>query len=200
MNLNVFDTETTGLPQFRQPSEHPCQPHLVEIAALLYSDDGTLVDSFDAIIKPEGWVSEPLALAAHGITHEMAMDLGIPERDALDRYMEFHARVDLLGAHNRQFDDRILRIALKRYRPELAEAHQRAPGFCTCDASTDIVNLPPTAKMLAAGFRKPKKPNVAEALKYFTGDDHQGAHRARADAEACARIYFAIKAREAVAA
>lgn len=30
-----FDTETTGLPLFEQPSEDPRQPHIVQLAACL---------------------------------------------------------------------------------------------------------------------------------------------------------------------
>ena len=51
--------------------------------------------------------------------------------------------------------------------------------------------------MLRAGFKTYKPPNLAEALKFFTGDDHVGAHRAMADAEACARVFFALRQREA---
>lgn len=192
--INVFDTETTGLPLFKQPSGDPAQPHLVDIAALLYDDMGNLVDSFEAIIKPDGWVISEEAAAIHGITHEMAMELGIPEADALEGFLAIHSRADLRVAHNCSFDDRILRIALKRYRDDTqAEAFKAGPSYCTCKHSRDIVCIPPTAKMTRAGFTKFKNPNLAEAYEFFTGEKLEGAHRARPDAEGCARVYFAIQ-------
>ena len=78
--IYTFDTETTGLPQFKLPSDDPSQPHLVDVAALLYDEDATLIDSFEAIIRPDGWVIPDEVAAIHGITTEMAMDLGIPPR------------------------------------------------------------------------------------------------------------------------
>jgi hypothetical protein len=54
--------------------------------------------------------------------------------------------------------------------------------------------------MIAAGFGKTfKVPTVAEALRHFTGDELIGGHRARPDAEACARVYFAMNPVAAVA-
>ena len=200
-HLNVFDTETTGFPLFKEPSEHPDQPHLVDIAALLYDDLGNLVDSFEAIIKPDGWVIPDAAAAVHGITTEMAHDLGIAEADAIEGFLAIHARAGLRVAHNLAFDDRILRIALMRYRgEEEANRFREGQGYCTCTNSTKLVQCPPTAKMIAAGRGKQfKQPNLAEAYRFFTGEDLQGAHRAKADAEGCARVYFAMQALQSVA-
>ncbi|MGP9826858.1 3'-5' exonuclease [Ectopseudomonas khazarica] len=194
-NLNVFDTETTGFPLFKEPSDDPRQPHLVDIAALLHDEQGNLVDSFEAIIKPDGWVIPDEAAAIHGITNEMAMDLGIPEAEALEGFLAIHERASLRIAHNLPFDDRILRIALVRYRGEEAANQFRAgAGYCTCSNSTQIVKCPPTEKMIAAGRgRQFKQPNLAEAYRFFTGEEMQGAHRAKADAEGCARVYFALR-------
>jgi len=194
----VLDTETTGLPDFKAPSDAPHQPHLVEIAALLYDGAGNLIDSFDAIIRPDGWESCPEALAAHGITHEQAMAEGIPEADALAAFYALHERASLRVAHNQSFDARILRIAIKRYMSDAdADAWSSQPAFCTMNTAKPIMQLPPTAAMRAKKFFGPKPPTLAEALKFFTGDDHVDAHRARSDAEACARIYFAMQAKEA---
>lgn len=35
MKIHVMDCETTGLPLFKEPSEDPRQPHIVELAAML---------------------------------------------------------------------------------------------------------------------------------------------------------------------
>ena len=124
----------------------------------------------------------------------MAMDLGIPESEALDGFMAIHDRAGLRVAHNISFDDRIMRIALSRYRgKEAADAFKATPGYCTCQSSKNLVQCPPTAKMIAAGFgRQFKQPTVAEALRHFTGEELVGGHRARPDTEACARVYFAM--------
>lgn len=193
--LNIYDTETTGFPHFKLPSDDPSQPHLVDICALLYRPDGTLEDSFEAIIRPDGWVIPDEAAAIHGITQEMAMDLGIPEAEALDGFLAIHAKAELRVAHNCSFDDRIMRIALKRYHGDVAaQSFKIGPNFCTCEAAKPIVQLPPTERMLRAGFKTFKAPNLAEAYRFFTGEELVGAHRARADALACARIYFALQA------
>ncbi|MHB0820090.1 3'-5' exonuclease [Stutzerimonas stutzeri] len=194
--LNVFDTETTGFPLFKEPSEDPRQPHLVDIAALLYNDAGELLDSFEAIVRPDGWTIPDQAAAVHGITTEMAMDLGIPEADALEGFLAIHERAGIRVAHNCAFDDRILRIALMRYcGEEAANSFRAGQSFCTCTNTTQIVKCPPTEKMIRAGRgRQFKQPNLAEAYRFFTGEELAGAHRAKADAEGCARVYFALQA------
>ena len=103
MNLiTPYDTETTGLPLFRDPSDDPRQPHLVDICILAFSADGTLVDSFEAMVRPDGWVIPAEVTAIHGITNEMAMDLGIPESEALDGFMAIHDRAGLRGCPQHQ--------------------------------------------------------------------------------------------------
>ena len=192
--LTPYDTETTGLPLFRDPSDDPRQPHLVDICILAYDANGALVDSFEAMVRPDGWVIPADVTAIHGITNEMAMDLGIGESEALDGFMAIHARAGLRIAHNINFDDRIMRIALSRYRgKEAADAFKTTPGYCTCQTSKNLVQCPPTEKMIRAGFGKQfKQPTVAEALLHFTGEELVGGHRALPDTEACARIYFAM--------
>lgn len=60
MMILVYDTETTGLPDWQQPSEAPQQPHIVELAALLYDTDTCeLVDSMHTLVRPDGWTLVP---------------------------------------------------------------------------------------------------------------------------------------------
>ena len=180
--INIFDTETSGIPNWNIPSDDPSQPHLVEIAALLCNEQGAVIDSYKAIIKPEGWEFDPEAAAKHGITHEMAMDVGIPEIEALEGFLAIHARADLRVAHSINFDDRIIRIALKRYHGAVIADAYKVSGekYCTCINSRAPV-----------GLKKP--PTLAEAYKHFTGEDLLEAHRAMPDAQACARVYFALQ-------
>lgn len=184
----VFDNETTGIPDWKSPSEAPHQPHLVEIAAILHNADGQAEETFSAIIRPDGWVITDEVAKVHGITHEMAMDVGISEAEALEGFLALHARAGIRAAHNLNFDDRIIRIALMRYHgEEKANAYPEASEkFCTCNKSRAPVGLK-------------KVPTLAEAYKHFFGEDLVEAHRALPDAQACARIYFALQQIQATA-
>ena len=64
---------------------------------------------------------------------------------------------------------------------------------CTAKLATPICKIPPTAKMVAAGFNKFKTPNLGEAYRHFTGNELVNAHSAMADVMACRDVYFAIK-------
>lgn len=209
MLILAYDTETTGLPVWNEPSEGPNQPHLVEIAALLIDTDTLSVrDAFSAIIRPDGWSwdENDEAFKAHGITMEQALAEGIPEADALAQYMALWLQADQRVGHNESFDQRILRIAIKRYgygetspldsqeaRDELADRFKAAPSYCTMNTAKAIMKLPATPAMVRSGKGKWfKPPNLNEAHQHFFGRPHEGAHRAGADTDACARLYFAL--------
>ncbi|MND91203.1 hypothetical protein D3C80_833150 [compost metagenome] len=191
----VFDTETTGLPKFKLPSSDPSQPHLTDICAILYSMDGELIEVFEQLIQPKGWEVEAEAAAITGLTTEFLTINGGDECEAIAKFGKMHKQADLRVAHNIGFDDRIMRIGIKRYFGDApADRFKDAPTYCTANASKPIVKCPPTAKMQASRFRNQfKTPNMQEALSFFCpGELIDGAHRARPDAEACAKVFFAL--------
>lgn len=202
MNLALFyDTETQSLPLFSEPSEHPGQPHIVQIAAILADlDTERTIASMDVIIRPDGWSIPDDVARIHGITTDHAMTVGIPEEMALDMFMELWAG-RLRIAHNETFDARIIRIALKRYhdpRDQTLAIHPSdmwkvSSSECTARMATPILNLPPTEKMLASGRRHAKTANLGEAYQYFSGKPLENAHSAVADVQACMFIYFAMR-------
>lgn len=196
MTRLFFDTETTSLPDFRARSHDPSQPHLVELALLLCDDDGNEIRHWCHLIKPDGWVITEENTKHHGITHEQALAEGIPEDMAVGLYLLARTQADLRVAHNTSFDDRILRIAMTRagVARNIIEFLESQPSFDTCRASTKLVNLPPTEKMLAKGMKTPKAPSLEEAFFFFTGQPLEGAHRALSDTRACAKVYFHLMA------
>jgi DNA polymerase-3 subunit epsilon len=198
----AFDTETTGLPLFNERSHDPRQPHVVQIALLLFDDAGTEVEHDCLIVKPDGWVIPEDMTAIHGISHERAMDEGVPEGYAVDHFLCWQARGATRVAHNESFDRRIMRIAMTRAGIErgVIEATEARTVFCTCSEAKPIVNLPPTEKMVAKGMNGPKPPSLIECMKYFFGEELPGAHDALIDARACARIYFHLQSLKAQAA
>lgn len=196
MNLALFyDTETAGLPLFKEPSEHPGQPHIVQLAACLVDvDTRQTISSMDVIIRPDGWTIPDDVAAVHGITTAHALDVGVPEAMAVGMFMELHTKCDFRVAHNEQFDARILRIALMRLvGQEVADIWKAGKSECTALLSTPICQIPPTAKMVKAGFNKFKTANLGEAYRHFTGKELENAHSAMADVQGCMAVYFAIK-------
>lgn len=110
-----YDTETTGLPDFKAPSEAEHQPHIVQLAALLVDlDTRETLHTIDVIIRPDGWSIPEESSAVHGITQEHALEVGISEASAITEFMDLWAG-RLRIAHNEQFDARIVRIALMRF-------------------------------------------------------------------------------------
>lgn len=214
-NMIIFyDTETNGLPNWSMPSEHPSQPRVTQLAAeLCIEETGETIVFMDRLIRPDGWTI-PLELQElTGITMQRAMDEGLPAAAVVSEFIEMWKSSDMRCAHNESFDMRMLRIELMRHaeysgisipgngEPQsFADYWKAAPAFCTQGSSVKICNIPPTAKMVAARRKGPKSPNLAEAYKFFTGEDLVGAHDALVDVMACKKIYYGIKKHLALAA
>lgn len=195
----VYDFETSGLPLFSEPSEHPDQPHVVQVGAQLVNmDTRIVVQSLDVIVRPVGWTIPDEVAQVHGITTEMAMDLGVPEEAAIEMLLELWKpeMPRLRIGHNEQFDARIMRIALKRFfGDELADKWKAGAAMCTQRLATPIMKLPPTEKMKAAGRNGHKSANLREAYEFFTGKPLTGAHNAMVDVDGCKAVFFAIQDR-----
>jgi DNA polymerase III epsilon subunit-like protein len=187
MNTLVFDTETTGLPLWNDPSDHPGQPYIVDIAASLFDPTGLEIDRFDAIVKPGVPIPDELA-RLHGITTEIAMEQGIEMAEAHAHFMALVGNAGLIVGHNVSFDIRLARIQAARVTGEKWD--NPLPTFCTMRRSTNI------CRIVGPRARHPedwKWPTLIEATRHFFNEDHAGAHRARPDCDAAARIYFHLK-------
>lgn len=191
-----FDTETTGLPRYNEPSDDPGQPHIVQLAACLVdTDTRKVVASLDLIVKPDGWEIPEAATAIHGITHEHAMRFGVPEALAVDAFMGMWAHRTRVG-HNESFDARILRIALKRYvDPRTPGAEQAMSDIWKAGAAecTQRMATPLLTAHLHSKGQKGKTSSLAEAHELVVGHPLQGAHSAMGDTLGCMAVYFGIQ-------
>lgn len=197
MKVLCYDTETSGLPDWGKPSEDPCQPRVVQLCAELFDDETLRVYSrLSVILRPDGWTIPDEVAAVHGITTDIALAHGLPMRAILPMFLSLWKQSDIRVAHNESFDMRMLRIEIKRdpgFSDDFADKWKAAPAYCTQAKSSPILNLPPTAKMIAAGRKHAKSPNLGEAFEFFTGRKLEGAHDAAVDVEACKTVYLAIK-------
>lgn len=202
MNLALFyDCETSGLPLFKEPSEHPGQPHIVQLGAALVDLDTRRVHSaLDVVVRPEGWDIPDDVAAIHGIDTALATAVGVPEPEAVGMLLSMWYRAACRVGHNEQFDARIVRIALMRHFPthegerNLADLWKAGPAKCTQLISTPILKLPPTEKMRAVGRFHHKSANLGEAYAHFMGKPLEGAHSAMVDVRACIDVFFAATA------
>ncbi len=196
MTKLIFDTETTGFPLNDRPDDHPQQPKLVELGLKLTDDDGKMIQCASMVVRPDGWVIPVAASNVHGITTEMAMAVGLPYKLVVATFCYFHNLADERIAHNEAFDDKIMRCAIAQNGGKAAEKLLNIKRTCTVVLATPIVNLPPTPKMVAAGYgHKPKTANLTECVKFFFNETFEGAHRALVDVEQCSRVYFEIMRR-----
>jgi DNA polymerase-3 subunit epsilon len=145
------------------------------------------------VIRPDGWTIPDDVAAVHGITTEKAKAVGVDEALALEILLDMHSRASVWIAHNATFDQRIVRIACKRFRgDEVADAWKAAPYECTQNLSSPIMKLPPTERMKAARRFRRGSPNLREAVRFFTGRELENAHSALADVDGCIAVYFGI--------
>lgn len=180
--ITFYDTETTDLPDWKTPSGGENQPHLVSLTAIQCNHDTEeIIQRIDLIIKSEGWESKEKAFEAHGITKEYSIEVGMPEQHAVQNLL-FLCRDSIRVAHNRTFDQRIIRIALKRYFSEdaIEKWANKDDHLCTMLSGKDAM-------------QQSKWPNLTEAYRHFCGKELVNAHSSSADTEACMEIYFAMK-------
>lgn len=185
MPICVFDTETDGLAD-------PIR--LVEVGALLLDDDGIERAAISLIVRPDGWAIPDGAARVHGITTAMAFTYGVPLIVAISALTNLWAMATVRVAHNLEFDEKVIATAIASL--GRSSTLRCPPGVCTKELAAPVLNLPPTERMIAAGYgQKPKSPSLKECVKHFFDEDQViGAHSALADARACARVYLALKA------
>lgn len=184
----AFDTETTDLPRNHLDLTHPFQPHLVQFAGILFDHDGYEIDRLVTLVSPgPGAIMSVAAQNAHGISLERAAQDGMDRREVFHWFTDMANRAQLLIGHNVQFDMKIMAILGARltgnaWRPS-------RPLYCTMTQAAPKVNLPPTARMIAAGRHHPKPPTLSECFVHFFGEELFDAHDAGADVEASIKVF-----------
>lgn len=186
MLICAFDTETDGL---RAPI------HIVQIAAVLVdTDDARELAHFSLVVRPDGYEVPAEAAAIHGITTETALRVGVPLVVALAALTQLWSIADRRVAHNAEYDERVVRGEMERL--GRASAVRTPPLICTKVLAEPVLRLPPTERMIAAGYGdRFKAPSLAECVRALFGEEMLGAHGALADTRYCARVYLELMRR-----
>ena len=187
--LLFFDTETTGLINFKLPIDHEDQPRLVQLAAILTDEVGNELSSINLIVKPIDYNGNTFEIPKnvsdiHGITTEIALKVGVYRTDVVKIFYSMKNQVDLSIAHNASYDAFIMKSELTKR--DTCWIEEKYEYFCTMKASTDIF------KIVKNAGGKYKFPKLQEAYQLAFGKEFENAHNALADVRATKELYFWI--------
>ena len=162
----VVDLETTGF--------DPGKDRIVQMAAVVVDGSGTVVDSWDTVVRPESPEQyEHGAEHVHGISREMVQK-GMLLSDALRRMWSM-TEGKVFTAHNARFDISFL------------EAESRRVGM---DRSVEW--HVDTLKLARKADQQKLRRHTLEALCEHYGVERERAHEAMSDARATATILMKL--------
>ena len=183
----VFDTETTGLPkQYNAPlTDFDNWPRLVQLAWQLHDDKGRLVENYNLLVKPEGFVIPIDAKMVHGISTEHATKYGLPLHEVLDTFLKSAEKAKYFVGHNIDFDLCIVGCELLRDRNENPLLAWPRVDTCT-EKTAEFCKLP------GGKGGKFKLPRLNEIHEILFGNQFDSAHNASADVQATARVFLEL--------
>jgi len=193
MGYLVFDTETTGLPDWNKPAEANGQPRLASWCMIFVDRDFHAERMFSALVKPDGWEMPAEAAAINGLTTQRLQAEGHSIEWPLSLMLAALDAGRTLVAHNLSFDAKIMRGELRRAGfGRDAVLVSEAQGICTMRGLTDACALL-SDKMGNLG--RYKFPRLAEASRIILNKELEGAHGAQADAICCHELLAAMAQR-----
>lgn len=181
----LFDTETTGLPKKwnAQASDVDNWPRLVQIAWIFQATENEK-QSASYIIKPDGYEIPVEASDIHGITHERAMDEGVPILGVLEEFLVLNRNADKFVGHNINFDVNV--IGAEIYRADLNGKFIFLKQICTMKTSTNYC-------CLDGGKYGYKYPTLGELYYKIFGRELRNTHDALVDIYATAKCFWELK-------
>jgi DNA polymerase-3 subunit epsilon len=192
-----FDTETTDWWKFDLPPTDTSQPHMMQVAAVLESDEGRVVSAVSALVSQRDWPGQtrvrvdPRVVELCGVTDDMVDRFGHHPQSVWNTLARMVSQSREIVAHNIEFDIGVLRrTAVALGTPMLELPLHR---FCTMRESTDIVGIRRQSGQL-------KWPKLAEAYAHFAQRPMSGAHDALSDVYACRAVFRGISRHRSKAA
>ncbi len=179
----VFDTETSGLPQGRDPKQpsHFATARLVSISWIVLDADLNVQQKGTKLVYPADFVIGPGSVAVHGISQAYALQNGEPVHNVLDAFYEALAPCSTLVAHNISFDiGVILSECYRSSRYDIAKKLEKCAKYCTMAKGRELLHLK-------------KSPKLAELHEALYNEGITNAHDAEFDTHYCARCFQALK-------
>jgi len=167
----VFDTETSGMFDFRLPADDPSQPRLAQFSGIITDKDMDVLDTFSHLVKPDDWEMSPGAEAVNGLSTEFLMEHGRPIGEVLDIFEELVNSGHHFAAYNAQFDLKVMRGEMRRAGRD--DLFTKTPNVCLMRACASLKVPKASGK---GGW-----PALSDACNHFD-IEQKGAHDAIDDA------------------
>ncbi|WP_224997189.1 DNA polymerase III subunit alpha [Cesiribacter sp. SM1] len=188
----IFDTETTGLPKnYNAPiTDLDNWPRLVQLAWQLHGAKGELLNAGNHIVKPDGFTIPYNSEKIHGISTQMALEMGKPLKEVLEIFAADVAKAGVLVGHNVEFDINVM--GAEFIRGAVASKLLETAILDTKEVSTDFCAIP--------GGRggKFKWPTLTELHTKLFGEGFGDAHDAAYDVHATTRCFFGLISHQVV--
>jgi DNA polymerase III epsilon subunit-like protein len=154
----VIDCETSGLPKYHLPADHPDQPRLASLAVILLDHDLLVEKESLFFIRPDGWSMTPGATVVNGITDAHLYQDGIPVMDVLTPYFDSIDSGRTVVGFNVRMDLKVLRGEARR--AGLDDRFEKTYNVDCMHAAMPIVGL-------KRKNGQPKWPTLQEAYEFF---------------------------------
>lgn len=196
MKILVFDTETTGLPEGRNPSilETEKWPYIVQLSYIYYdSDINKILNECDMLINIPSHINiTEGSTKIHGITKNDTINKGVNIRVALNRFNICLKDCDIAVAHNISFDKRLIMVESIRNKMSqyFTKGNQKKPEYCTMKNSVDICKI---IKINNNNQTYYKYPKLIELYTHLFDSNPSNLHNAFVDILLCLRCYCKIE-------
>jgi DNA polymerase III epsilon subunit-like protein len=207
MFVLVFDTETTGLPKTKVINETTINslPYIVQLSYMIYdTDSNKIIKLSDNIIKiPENVELSKESIAIHGIDRNKMNEKGRPVVEVLQEFLCDIDFIDLIIAHNIDFDINMIIVEIYRCAMDTNNSHikeislpvtvrlQYMNRYCTMKNSMELCNIKKFSK--TTGNEYVKFPTLTESYTKLFHEKPNNMHNALHDIYACFRCFYKLK-------
>ena len=197
MKVLIFDTETSVLPEGKNPSIYETQkwPHIIQLSYIIYDSETneivTLEDDYISI--GDNVVINQESEKVHNISRELLSVKGIPIEHALEKFNRFSEMSDVLVGHNVSFDKRMVMVEGIRNKIRM-NIHDT---YCTMKNSVELCKI---QRFWPNGDMYFKYPTLSELHDELFKKIPKNTHNALIDILICMRCFVKIELRKDICA
>lgn len=186
MKIFVFDTETTGFIDKKEPNLDK-QPYIIQFAGIM----GELVDGkWTELERVNELVKPPILIPYASSQVHHLYDIDVADKSDFtsqaESFLKYINEADAIVGHNIEYDESMFRLEMKRLWREYD--YKPVQSLCTMYTSRDFCKLP--KKMLGSPWYK--LPKLWELYKTLFWEYFIGAHDAMVDVEATVKCFVEL--------